>query len=121
MKKHQLIKEFSKFKPDNWFVPQDLDLSWFPGHMKRGIERIKLNLDRCDVVIEMRDIRAPLATKNIFIENVRGKKPHIIFLNKVDLVDDTLKKDALVKVLTEVGAPDYYLKDKYMDIHQQKS
>ena len=39
-------------------------LSWFPGHMAKAINEIKGLLKLIDVVIEITDARAPLASSN---------------------------------------------------------
>lgn len=59
--------------------------SWYPGHMRKARCLIKQNLKNVDVVFELRDSRAPVATKNSYISNVIKYKRKILLLCKSDL------------------------------------
>ena len=68
-------------------------INWYPGHMKKTREGIVKNLKLVDLVIEILDARAPISTKNPYIDNMISNKKKIIVLTKKDLTaEDTLKK-----------------------------
>ncbi len=65
-----------------------MQINWYPGHMKKTKESIQKNLSSVDIVIELRDARIPISSKNPIIEEILGDKPRIIALNKSDLASD---------------------------------
>ena len=67
--------------------------NWFPGHMAKAIREIKEKLKTIDIVFEIRDARAPLASGNRSLDEILHQKSRIIILNKVNLADP--KKIAL--------------------------
>lgn len=67
--------------------------NWFPGHMVKAIREIKEKLKVVDIVFEIRDARAPLATGNRSLDEILRQKSRLIILNKVNLADP--KKIAL--------------------------
>ena len=64
-----------------------MPLQWFPGHMTKAVRQIKENLSRADIVIEVLDARIPLSSRNPMIDDIIGKMPRLIVLNKADLAD----------------------------------
>jgi ribosome biogenesis GTPase A len=62
-------------------------VQWFPGHMARAKRLIQENLRLVDVVIEVLDARAPLASANPLLRELIRTKPKLIVLNKDDLAD----------------------------------
>lgn len=69
-------------------TPDDLKpggINWFPGHMARAIREIKEKLSTVDIVFEIRDARAPLASGNRALESTLRQKSRLILLNKVNL------------------------------------
>lgn len=74
-------------------------LTWFPGHMGKGLKQMQSKLRSVDCIIEVHDARIPLSGRNInFSSTLRGIKPHILVLNKVDLIDSTMKPQIIDKV-----------------------
>lgn len=69
-----------------------MNIQWYPGHMakaKRGMqEAIKL----VDLIIELVDARAPLASRNPDIDELGGGKARLILLNKSDLAEEKWNK-----------------------------
>jgi ribosome biogenesis GTPase A len=61
--------------------------NWYPGHMARAIREIKEKLKFVDIVLEVRDARAPLAYENKAMEEVFRQKNHLVLFNKVNLAD----------------------------------
>ncbi len=61
--------------------------SWFPGHMMKAYHRLKELIRGVDVVIEIRDSRAPLSTGNEGLETLCHHKKLLLLLNKEDLAE----------------------------------
>lgn len=69
-----------------------MQVQWFPGHMHKARKQIKENLKRVDMLWELRDARAPLASINPILQDLGSHKPRIIILNKMDRSDPVLTK-----------------------------
>ncbi len=67
-------------------------IQWYPGHMAKAKKMLAENLKLIDVVIELVDARAPLATRNPDFDSLFSQKQRVIFLNKSDLASDTETK-----------------------------
>lgn len=66
-------------------------LNWFPGHMGLGLKQMQHKLRSVDCIIEVHDARIPFSGRNSeFKYTISGVKPHILVLNKVDLIDKQL-------------------------------
>lgn len=70
----------------------DMNINWYPGHMKKTREQILENMKLVDVAVELLDARAPYSSSNPDIEEMVGTVPRIIVLNKSDLAEDGLTK-----------------------------
>ncbi len=68
-------------------TPLKPGINWFPGHMARAIKEIKEKVKLVDIVLEIRDARAPLASGNKMMEENLRQKSRLILLNKVNLAD----------------------------------
>lgn len=68
-------------------APSRAFLNWYPGHMAKALREIKQKLKMVDIVLEIRDARAPLASGNRALDEAIGSKVRIIILNKVNLAD----------------------------------
>jgi ribosome biogenesis GTPase A len=64
-----------------------MHIQWYPGHMTRAKREMQAMLERVDMVIEIRDARLPLASKNPMIDEIIQQKPRLIVLNKRDMAD----------------------------------
>ena len=62
-------------------------IQWFPGHMAKTRRLITECLPLVDIVIEMRDARVPVSSKNPEIWRLCGNKPVLTVLAKGDLSD----------------------------------
>lgn len=60
------------------------NVHWFPGHMKKAWRQILEKLPLIDVLIEVRDARAPVAT-SLPPFPLKARQSHLIVYNKVDL------------------------------------
>jgi len=64
--------------------------NWFPGHMIKAMRDIKKKMSIVDLVIEIRDARAPLASGNRYLNESISGKSRLILLNKVNLADPSM-------------------------------
>lgn len=61
---------------------------WFPKHMNRGYIEMERTLRKVDCIIEVHDSRIPFSGRNVqFINRLKALKPHILIMNKTDLLD----------------------------------
>ena len=68
-------------------------IQWFPGHMTKTKKIIRENLKKVDMVIEILDARAPLASRNPLLDELTEGKPRLVLLNKSDLADPAVTSD----------------------------
>ncbi|RPJ69915.1 MAG: ribosome biogenesis GTPase YlqF [Alphaproteobacteria bacterium] len=68
-------------------TPVKLGINWYPGHMAKAIREIKEKLKLVDIVLEIRDARAPLASGNFALDDTLRQKSRLIVMNKVNLAD----------------------------------
>jgi ribosome biogenesis GTPase A len=62
-------------------------INWYPGHMKRSLDKMKEALPRVDFVVEILDARVPKSSRNPEIIDLTAHKDRLILLNKADLAD----------------------------------
>lgn len=68
--------------------------SWYPLHMSTGLKKIHRIIREIDCVIEVHDARIPLSGRSTnFHRQVVGGRPHLLLLNKMDLIDINFKTD----------------------------
>ncbi|MBQ7169783.1 MAG: 50S ribosome-binding GTPase [Synergistaceae bacterium] len=60
---------------------------WYPGHMARGTRRLLELAERLDVIVEVRDSRAPSSTSSPLMKRLAKNKPVIRVLSRKDLAD----------------------------------
>ena len=65
-----------------------MNVQWYPGHMTKAKRAMKEDVKLVDLVIELVDARAPLASRNPDIDELAKGKGRIVLLNKADLADD---------------------------------
>lgn len=82
-----------------YFMP-DVFTRVLPIHMAKGMAAMRAKVNRCDVVIEVRDARVPLASCNPQFEYLYAQRPRIILMNKIDLADKGATKELVNKHLT---------------------
>ena len=61
--------------------------NWFPGHMMKAMRDIKAKVGMVDLVIEIRDARAPIVSGNRSLTTAIKGKSRLILLNKANLAD----------------------------------
>ena len=70
---------------EEYLKSDNMNINWYPGHMKKTRELVQNNLKLVDIVVELLDARIPLSSKNPDIDRLVGDKPRIILLNKADM------------------------------------
>ncbi|MCL1874752.1 MAG: 50S ribosome-binding GTPase [Synergistaceae bacterium] len=58
---------------------------WYPGHMASGEREISKLIDKLDLIVEVRDARAPKLTSSPIIKRISKLRPVTIVLSKKDL------------------------------------
>lgn len=79
-------------------------INWFPGHMYKAQKEIKKNMKLVNIVLEVRDARAPLASGNKDSYFKSSEKPYLIILNKMNLADPAVI-EKWKRWFTEQGEP----------------
>jgi len=64
-----------------------MSIHWFPGHMTKAKREIEARLGMVDCIIELRDSRLPLSSRNPLIDQLSKDKPRLIVLTKKDMSD----------------------------------
>ena len=64
-----------------------MTINWFPGHMHKTQKALREQMKHTDLVIEILDARAPLASRNPLLADIQRDCPLVVILNKVDLAD----------------------------------
>jgi len=67
-------------------------INWFPGHMHKARKEIAQIMPRVDLLIELVDARIPHSSANPLVPELRGDKPLLKILNKVDLADPEMTR-----------------------------
>lgn len=75
--------------------------NWYPGHMAKAKREILEVLPLVDIVLELRDARIPLASKNPMIDEMLKNKPRLILLNKATLADGNKTKEWISTLTTQ--------------------
>lgn len=65
-----------------------MNIQWYPGHMTKAKRAMKEDVKLVDLVIELVDARAPLASRNPDIDSLTAGKGRVILLNKADLASE---------------------------------
>ncbi|CUM68138.1 uncharacterized protein PRCAT00005855001 [Priceomyces carsonii] len=83
------------FVPRKVFPKYNLPLSNFKGHHQKALTKFGHLAPQIDLVLEVRDSRAPISTTNVLFDRVLAKKKKIILYSKKDL--SILKQRSLDK------------------------
>ena len=65
-----------------------MNIQWYPGHMTKAKRAMTEDVKLVDLVIELVDARAPLASRNPDIDSLAAGKGRVILLNKADLASE---------------------------------
>ena len=69
-----------------------MKIQWYPGHMTKAVRAMQEDIKIIDLIIELVDARAPLATRNPDIDKLGNGKGRIIILNKADMAEEVQNK-----------------------------
>lgn len=78
-------------------------IQWYPGHMHKASKEIKETLPNIDLLIEILDARIPYSSQNPMLAELRGDKPTIRVLSKIDLADPALTQQWQTHLELEQG------------------
>lgn len=67
-------------------------INWYPGHMARALREIKEKMKMVDIVLEIRDARAPMASGNNNLDELLKQKSRLILFNKANLAEPNAVK-----------------------------
>lgn len=70
-----------------------MEIQWYPGHMTKSVRAMQEDIKLVDMLIELRDARIPVSSKNPDIEKLASNKPRVVLLNKCDLADPVKTKE----------------------------
>lgn len=76
-------------------------VQWYPGHMEKARRQMQERLQAVDIVIEVRDARIPLASRNPMLAEMAPSKPRLIVLASADLADAEETKKWLARLQKE--------------------
>ncbi|WP_026072919.1 ribosome biogenesis GTPase YlqF [Nodosilinea nodulosa] len=62
------------------------EIQWYPGHIAKAEKALVDQLNRVDVVLEVRDARIPVSTRHPKVDTWVGEKPRVLVLNRVDMI-----------------------------------
>ncbi len=83
---------------------KDITIQWFPGHMAKTRRLMTDSLRLVDAVVEVTDARIPQSSRNPEMDELVGRKPRIVLLNKCDTADETVTSQWIQKY-RESGIP----------------
>jgi ribosome biogenesis GTPase A len=61
-------------------------IHWYPGHIAKAERSLAANLEKVDLVLEVRDARIPLATGHPRLQRWITGKQHLLVINRRDMV-----------------------------------
>ena len=72
---------------------ESLPRSYFLGHHQAGLAKMKTMLSNIDLVIECRDYRVPLTSRNPLFEETLGGRQRLLVYTKQDLGSEGQRSD----------------------------
>ncbi len=67
-------------------------IQWYPGHIAKAEQQLSRNLDKVDLVIEVRDARIPMATGHPHLNRWLKAKKHLLVVNRRDMVTPSARE-----------------------------
>lgn len=61
-------------------------IQWYPGHIAKAERALKEQLNRVDVVLEVRDARIPMSTLHPKLDEWLAGKKRVLVMNRVDMI-----------------------------------
>ena len=71
---------------------QAMNVNWFPGHMTKALRNMESDLKLVDCVCEITDARIPRSSRNPALDELLGRKPRLIILNRADQADPAVTR-----------------------------
>ena len=71
---------------------EKMNIQWFPGHMTKTRRMIAENLKLVALAVENIDARIPVSSRNPDLDDLLGKRPRLILLNRADQADPAMNK-----------------------------
>jgi ribosome biogenesis GTPase A len=71
--------------------PAAPSIQWYPGHIAQAEKSLSANLEKVDLVLEVRDARIPLATGHPRLERWMRGKPRLLVLNRRDMISEAAR------------------------------
>tara|TARA_Y100001968_G_scaffold332299_1_gene389921 strand:+ start:7966 stop:8832 length:867 start_codon:yes stop_codon:yes gene_type:complete len=68
-------------------------IQWYPGHIAKAEKELRKNLEKVDLIIEVRDARIPLATSHPHLDKWINGKKHLLVINRRDMICNDALKD----------------------------
>ncbi len=68
-------------------------IQWYPGHIAKAEKQLQKNLNKVDLVIEVRDARIPLATAHPDLIRWTKGKQHLLVVNRLDMISLNARKE----------------------------
>ncbi|CEF70462.1 Mitochondrial ribosome-associated GTPase 1 [Strongyloides ratti] len=90
---------------EQFVIPPGYDFkTWFPLHMSVQLSKMEGKLRSVDMIIEVHDARIPITGRNKeFYEKLYAVRPHMLVLNKMDLIDLKSYKEPIENYYREIG------------------
>lgn len=67
-------------------------IQWYPGHIAKAEKQLKKNLDKVDLIIEVRDARIPISTSHPNLNTWTKGKKHLLVINRIDMISKEARK-----------------------------
>ena len=62
-------------------------IQWYPGHIAKAEKHLKENLNKVDLVLEVRDARIPLSTSHPYLQKWLTGKKQLLVINRKDMIN----------------------------------
>lgn len=110
----------SKFIPRAVFPHfESIPRSYFLGHHRAGLEKMKSRISSVDLVIECRDFRVPVCSVNPLFDEALGEKRRLIVYTKRDLGGDGKKPNQEVsRYNPRMASAIIFLLDNYPEANE---
>ncbi|CAJ0572395.1 unnamed protein product, partial [Mesorhabditis spiculigera] len=90
---------------EEFALPKGYDFRiWHPMHMSVQFKKMEGKMRTVDLVVEVHDARIPLTGRNpMFFEQLYAVRPHVLVMNKMDLIDMKRYKEPIEAYYQERG------------------
>lgn len=82
---NKVTSKLSEFVPRTTFPEYNITLSNFKGHHQKALTKFGHLAPQIDLILEVRDSRAPISTTNVLFDKVLARKEKIVLYSKMDL------------------------------------